>query len=374
MTTTRMSRAVGTMLGLTLLIPAAAVAQERVGVATTVVGAVTVTHVASAPAPLKFKDDVLLNDRITTGDKGFARMLLGGKAVVTAREHSVITINEVPGVATVDLASGRVSIAVDKSKMRPGDVVEIRTPNAVAGIRGTVVVAEATGSASSITVLRGLVDVYRRDPTTGVAFGPATPVGPRESVTVKGSVLPAQPRAITPAQASGLSNEFKAPVQPVSPTSTMRVADEVTRAQNVLAGLAGGSQGAAPAAQDDKAAGKTDKAATPGNGNGNGNGNRAAAGAPGVSAQPVATVSAPTTTAAPAPAAVPTVTAAPTVTAVPTVTVVPTVSAVPTVTVIPAVIPPVSVLPTLPVLSSRPDIIVPTSTTTQNALQNLLKK
>src|SRR5205814_6178205 len=181
---TTMIRTLG-VVTLTMTLPAVAAAQERVGVATTVVGPVMVTHVATSPAPLKFKDDVLRNDRIVTGDQAFARMLLGGKAIVTARERSVITIAEVPGVSTIDLVSGRIAVAVDKARMRPGEVVEIQTPNAVSGIRGTIVVAEVVGGVSTITVLRGLVDVYRRDPVTGNADGPATPVGVRESITVK---------------------------------------------------------------------------------------------------------------------------------------------------------------------------------------------
>ena len=44
---------------------------------------------------------MFLRDRITTGGRSFVRVLLGGKATVTARERSVLTITEVPGVATV---------------------------------------------------------------------------------------------------------------------------------------------------------------------------------------------------------------------------------------------------------------------------------
>jgi len=239
------------VLALAMSMPAVAAGQARVGVATTVVGPVTVTRVAAPPAPLKFKDDVLLNDRIATGDKAFARMLLGGKAVVTAREHSVVTISEVPGLSTIDLASGRISVAVDKSRMRPGEGVEIKTPNAVSGIRGTIVVAEVAGGVSTITVLRGLVDVYRRDPATGKSIGAATPVGARESVTVKGSAIPARPHRISAEQARTLSNDFTAPVQPVSPANAM-VTDEVSRASGLAGGLTGGSM-----AKTDVAATKT---------------------------------------------------------------------------------------------------------------------
>ena len=237
---TTMTRVLGMLLAFTIAIPAVASAQERVGIATTVEGPVTITHATTSPVPLKFKDDVLLNDRVTTGDKGFARMLLGGKAIVTARERSVITITEVPGVSTIDLVSGRISVAVDKSRMRPGEVVEIKTPNAVSGIRGTIVVAEVVGGVSTITVLRGLVDVYRRDPVTGNAVGRATPVGVRESITVKAGPgpLPARPQSISVDNARRLSNDFTAPVRPLSPASPI-VTDEVTRATNLLGTLIG---------------------------------------------------------------------------------------------------------------------------------------
>jgi hypothetical protein len=238
MTAKTMTRLLSLLSALTIAIPAAA--QERVGVATTVVGPVTVTRVAASPTPLKFKDDVFLNDRVATGEQAFARMLLGGKAIVTARERSVVTITEVPGLSTIDVVSGRISVAVDKSRMRPGELVEIKTPNAVSGIRGTIVVAEVSGGVSTITVLRGLVDVYRRDPVTGNAVGQATPVSARETVTVNGGVLPGRPRAISVDQARRLSSDFTAPVQPVSSPETM-VADEVSRATTLIGALTGGT-------------------------------------------------------------------------------------------------------------------------------------
>jgi hypothetical protein len=252
------------MAVLALVLPTTAHAQERVGVATTVVGPVTVTRVTMAPTALRFKDDVLLNDRIATGDGGFARVLLGGKAIVTARERSVVVITEQPGTSTIELTSGRISVAVDKAKMRAGELVEIKTSNAVAGVRGTIVVAEATGDVSRITVLRGVVDVYRRDPATGGAVGPATPVGLRESVTVRAGVLPLKAQSISPESARRLSGEFVPPVRAVSPTAGL-VSDEMTKAKDLAGTLTpstaarlegAGPQGpraAAPGEKNDKA-------------------------------------------------------------------------------------------------------------------------
>ena len=86
---------------------------NRAGFVTTLEGNVTARRVALPnPVLLKFKDEVFIQDTITTGDQSLARMLLGGKAVVTVRERSVLTITEVPGRSTIELASGKFALAV----------------------------------------------------------------------------------------------------------------------------------------------------------------------------------------------------------------------------------------------------------------------
>jgi hypothetical protein len=76
-----------------LSLPPSGCAQERVGIVTNLEGTATVARLA-LPQPLRFKDGVHLHDRITTGERSIVRVLLGGKATVTARERSVLTITE----------------------------------------------------------------------------------------------------------------------------------------------------------------------------------------------------------------------------------------------------------------------------------------
>jgi hypothetical protein len=165
-------RAAEILVALVVLSPSLAAAQAaKAGIVTTLEGNVTVTRVTLTPTPqpLKFRDDVYVNDKISTGDQSIARMLLAGKAVVTVRERSTLTITEVPGKATIDLEAGKIAIAVAKEKMRPGDSIELRAANAVAGIRGTVVVAEvssaaanlqAVGPTGTLWVLKGQIDAF----------------------------------------------------------------------------------------------------------------------------------------------------------------------------------------------------------------------
>jgi hypothetical protein len=128
------------------LVPAPALAQAtKAGVVTTLEGNVTaVRAVTPRPVALKFKDDVFLQDRVVTGEQSFARLLLGGKAVVSIRERSAVTITEVPGRSTIDVESGKIALSVARDRMQPGEVINIKMPNAVAGVRGTVVIAEVS--------------------------------------------------------------------------------------------------------------------------------------------------------------------------------------------------------------------------------------
>ena len=200
-------------LGLAGLAPADA-EPGRAGVVTALHGTATVTR-ASLPAPrsLGFRDPVLLQDRIATGDESLARILLGGKAVVTVRERSVVTITETPAVSTVDVTSGKIALSVAKERMRPGESVEIRTPNAVAGIRGTVVIAEVTRKGADVatrfTLLSGVIDVLQLDAARR-PIGAAVVLNPLQTISIDGALSPV--RSITRDQGKAASAEFQLPV------------------------------------------------------------------------------------------------------------------------------------------------------------------
>src|SRR6266851_3621477 len=182
----RMWRRSLAVLVLVSFLPGLALAQEspKAGVVTTLEGNATARRVALPSAvPLKFKDEVFLQDRVTTGDRSLVKMLLGGKALVTVRERSQLTITEVPGRSTIDLESGKVALSIAREKMAPGEVINLRTPNAVAGVRGTVVIGEvvpATAGSPTVTnffVLRGTVEAFALDPATRTATGPPRSIG-----------------------------------------------------------------------------------------------------------------------------------------------------------------------------------------------------
>lgn len=196
-------------LGLVGGVPGYVLAQEQpgIGVVSTLIGEATVARgTTTQPLALKMRDDVFMQDRISTKERSLVHVLLGGKALLTVRELSVLTITEDGGRATVDLQSGKVGLAVVRQRMKPGEIIEIRTPHAVAAVRGTVLVVEivpggenqpSAGTASTnVHLLHGKLDV-------SLASNPTAPpiqLESLQSVTASshalGMVRPLTPEAV----------------------------------------------------------------------------------------------------------------------------------------------------------------------------------
>lgn len=193
-------------------------------VVTTLQGAAKVQRASvtdNASQDLRFKDLVYLRDRITTADQSLVRILMGGTAVVTVRERSSLTITETPGtgVSTIDMQSGKLALAVAKDRMRPGQRIDIKTPNAVAGVRGTIVITEVSGTGSAtdqgggvntrFTVLTGVLEVALLDPRTGQPGATRYTLNPLQTVSITGFIPPQGPSDITPAQAQAAASDYR---------------------------------------------------------------------------------------------------------------------------------------------------------------------
>jgi len=218
------------------------------GVVTALSGTATVTRAsAGAPRALKFRDPVMLQDRIVTGEQSLARILLGGRAVITVRERSVVTITDSPRVSTVDVESGKIALAVAKERMRPGESIQLRTPNAVAGIRGTVVIAEVTrrggDTSTRFTLLTGVIDVLRLNAERR-PVGAASVLTPMQTISIDRVTSPVSP--ITRAEGEAVSAGFRLPVKAQPKGGAEWVAkDQVTQAITSIESVTGDRGGRA---------------------------------------------------------------------------------------------------------------------------------
>ena len=199
------------LLGLVGGVPGYVLAQEQsgIGVVSTLIGEATVARgTTSQPLALKMRDDVFMQDRISTKERSLVHVLMGGKALLTVRELSVLTITEEGGRATVDLQSGKVGLAVVRQRMKPGEIIEIRTPHAVAAVRGTVLVVEivpgpgeenqpSAGAASTnVHLLHGKLDVSLASNPTALPIQLESLQSVTASRHTLGTVRPLTPEAV----------------------------------------------------------------------------------------------------------------------------------------------------------------------------------
>ncbi len=216
-----------------VLTPVPAFAQQAAGVVTTLDGQATVARATlPVPATLKFRDDVLLRDRITTGQQSLVKMLMGGKALVTMRESSVLTIVEEVGKSTLALDNGKVAYSVLRQNMLPNEVHEIRTPNAIASVRGTILVVEVERRSAQLggPPAAAVTHVYM---LVGSAFvsplgGAFIQLSPNQGITITGAVL-GQVRPLSPADVvralGGLQSSAKHSGEKVKPDPNATLED-----------------------------------------------------------------------------------------------------------------------------------------------------
>ena len=147
---------------------------------------VLVALATAAPTdPAPYRTHLSLTDRIKTGDRSFARLLLGGRVMIRAREHASLRITEVPGAITVQVETGRIAVTVDRENLHPEDLIEVRTPHAAVSVPGDTLVVDVAADASIFTVLGTRMEVFRLDAVTGVAVEPPTAVAHDEVVSVE---------------------------------------------------------------------------------------------------------------------------------------------------------------------------------------------
>jgi hypothetical protein len=197
-----------------LVVAEQASAQEPVGVVTALQGTARLTR-PTVPTPvfLRFKDGLLIRDIVDTQEKSLVRILFGGKSTVTVRELSRLEVREetLPTGATLsvhELSKGAILVNVARQLLRPDDEVQIRTPNAVAAVRGTTISAECrlTSAQCIFTVLAGSALITPRGGT------PFT-LNRHTAVTVIGTpptgIQIGAMQAIAPAQASQVMRQYE---------------------------------------------------------------------------------------------------------------------------------------------------------------------
>jgi hypothetical protein len=121
-------------------------------------------------------------DLVRVGDGGHARLLVDDQAVIELSAGSELRL-QTPrreGSTSLRLLSGRIWARV--SSLFGGNTVEVETPNAVAGVRGTSFFTEVGGDETTVSVEAGSVEVAS-------LAGERALIGASEQAVVSGRLL-----------------------------------------------------------------------------------------------------------------------------------------------------------------------------------------
>ncbi len=144
-------------------------AEEAAGKVVFVKGKATVTRLQDRTTQdLAFNDDIFPMDTLQTGN-GNIKILFKDETILSLSENSKVLITEYVynpenGVrkSLFDILKGKVRTIVEKVSTKE-DQVQLQTPTAVAGIRGTDVGTSLIGSVTQFLCFEGLIQTYFRD-------------------------------------------------------------------------------------------------------------------------------------------------------------------------------------------------------------------
>jgi hypothetical protein len=137
---------------------------------------------SAADMRAKGGEELLYGDEVRTGPGGSAHLLIGERGAVLMRENTLLTLQGNPNRTVLRFELGEFLIGL-RRKLEAGQTFKVRTPAAVAAVRGTLFWGRTDekkastyagfGHAIAVTA-QGKTVLVRAGETTTVAFG-ATP-------------------------------------------------------------------------------------------------------------------------------------------------------------------------------------------------------
>ncbi len=178
--------------------PVLAQAQVAVGNANKIVSSVQGV-LQSSTRTLVRADDVFSNEKVNTGASSAARFIFQDNTILSVGANSSVILDRF--VFNTDANQSQVALSMSKGVMRfvsgtlPKKQYSIRTPTALIGIRGTIlVVTVAVSGLTNVSVIEGVATVSAAGTTTSVGSGLSTSVSPGGPPTPPSASPPSPPQ------------------------------------------------------------------------------------------------------------------------------------------------------------------------------------
>jgi hypothetical protein len=192
-----------------LLAPALVRAADPAGTVAALQGRAEAQRGATAAwAALAVRQDVFVGDRLRTAEASRLKLLMRDDSVITLGAKSELVIDAQlvrteGSTSTLGVAVGAVRAVVTDRYGTKGSRFEVKTPTAVAGVRGTGFLALVDEDAKRTRIV-GLYDVTAVRSVTDPAGRREVRVGPGQITEVLAGALPTKPRDLAPGERAAL--------------------------------------------------------------------------------------------------------------------------------------------------------------------------
>jgi hypothetical protein len=149
-------------------------------------GTATIQSANAQPRPVKIQDMVMDGDIIETGDKSSVIVQVGDELLVRFEANTKVIVTSIKDIAKreINLEKGKVLSSV--SKLKKGNEYSVKTPTAVASVRGTEFLTDFDNGKTIVAVGKGAVSVVKTETKEEKLVDPGSSVVVAEKVEMRG--------------------------------------------------------------------------------------------------------------------------------------------------------------------------------------------
>ncbi|PIT99987.1 MAG: hypothetical protein COT74_06450 [Bdellovibrionales bacterium CG10_big_fil_rev_8_21_14_0_10_45_34] len=169
-----------------------------------------------APQKAKVGTKVYPKDTIVTGDKSRAKIIMVDKNVLNVSPNSKLVIenyefepNDNKKNVMLNVLYGKVRSDVKQKYDGSGNTFRVKTPSAVAGVRGTDFMVSHQQGTTQVVTFEGRVEVAAGVGPSGALSNPVT-VNPGQTTTAQVGSAPQSPTQMPPSQLQAFNKETQA--------------------------------------------------------------------------------------------------------------------------------------------------------------------
>ncbi len=126
-------------------------------------GTATIQTANALPRPVKIQDIVKDGDVIETGDKSSVIVQVGNELIVRFEANTKVVVASITNIAKREINLDKGKVLSNVSKLKKGNDYFVKTPTAVASVRGTEFLTDYSNGKTVVAVGKGSVSVVKSD-------------------------------------------------------------------------------------------------------------------------------------------------------------------------------------------------------------------